>query len=94
MLLSIQSYQKIRRTEFDQISLFPDEDLGKPILQMPDFNSLIALSQKHKAPIFDLTDAQLERDGIVLEQTKASMRRFRELYSEGADRIITLIENA
>lgn len=94
MLLPIESYRKIRRTQFDQISLFPDEDLGKPLLQMPDFNSLIALSQKHQAPIFDLTDAQLERDGIVLEQTKESMRRFRKLYSEGADRIMTLVENA
>ncbi len=94
MLLPIELYRKIRRTQFDQISLFPDEALGKPILQMPDFNSLIALSQKHKAPIFDLTDAQLERDGIVLKQTKESMRRFRELYSEGADRIMTLVENA
>ncbi len=61
---------------------------------MPDFNSLIALSQEHKVPIFDLTDAQLERDGIGLEQTKKSMQKFRELYSEGADRIMTLVENA
>ena len=94
MLLPMELYQKVKRTQFDEISLFPDEALGKPLLQMPDFNSLIALSQKHKAPIFDLTDAQLERDGIVLKQTKKSMMQFRELYSEGADRIMTLIENA
>ena len=94
MLLPMELYQKVKWTQFDQISLFPDEALGKPILLMPDFNSLIALSQKHKVPIFDLTDAQLERDGIVLEQTKESMHRFRELYSEGADRIMMLVENA
>ena len=94
MLLPMELYQRVRWTQFDQISLFPDDALGKPLLQMPDFNSLIALSQKHKVPIFDLTDAQLERDGIVLEQTKESMHRFRELYSEGADRIMMLVENA
>ena len=94
MLLPMKLYHEVKWTQFDQISLFPDEALGKPLLQMPDFNSLIALSQKHKAPIFDLTDAQLERDGIVLEQTKESMHRFRELYSEGADRILMLVENA
>ena len=94
MLLPMELYQKVKWTQYDQVSLFPDEALGKPLLQMPDFNSLIALSQKHKAPIFDLTDRQLERDGIVLEQTKESMRRFRELYFEGADRIMTLVENA
>ena len=94
MLLPLESYEKIKWTQFDQLSLFPDESLGRPLLQMPDFNSLIALSQKHKVPIFDLTDAQLERDGVVLKQTKESMHRFRKLYSEGADRIMTLVENA
>ena len=94
MLLPDDLYQKVRLTQLNQIDLFPDESIGKPILQMPDFNSLVALSQKHKAPIFDLTDAQLERDGVVLERTKKSMLQFRKLYSEGADRIMTLIENA
>lgn len=65
-----------------------------PLIQMSDFNSLIALSQKHKAPIFDLTDEQLELTGIVLDRTKKSMHQFYELYSEGADRIIKIIENA
>lgn len=68
--------------------------LGEPIIQMSDFNSLIALSQKHKAPIFSLTDAQLESTGIVLKRTKKSMRQFEKLYSEGADKIIHLAENA
>jgi cellulose biosynthesis protein BcsQ len=64
--------------------------LGAPLLQMSDFNSLIALSQQHKAPIFALSDEQLGQTGVVLELTKKSMRRFRKLYSEGADRIIAL----
>ena len=68
--------------------------LGKPIIQMSDFNSLIALSQKHKKPVFALTDEQLEQRGIVLKTTKKSMNRFLELYSQGADRIIALIQNA
>ncbi|MGA8573046.1 MAG: ParA family protein [Desulfobaccales bacterium] len=68
--------------------------LGQPLIQMSDFNSLIALSQKHKAPVFDLTDAQLEQTGVVLERTKESMQRFADLYSQGADRIIAIIENA
>jgi cellulose biosynthesis protein BcsQ len=67
---------------------------GQPLIQMSDFNSLIALSQEHKAPVFGLTDEQLGQSGIVLEITKKSMGRFRELYSQGADRIITIIKNA
>ena len=67
---------------------------GKPLLQMADFNSLIALSQKHQAPVFDLTDKQLEQKGVVLGRTKKSMEQFRKLYSEGADKIIAMTTNA
>ncbi|MCZ6653295.1 MAG: AAA family ATPase [Planctomycetota bacterium] len=68
--------------------------LGSPLLQMSDFNSLIALSQKHSAPIFELTDQQLGQTGTVLENTKRSMHKFRELYSDAADRINQLIDHA
>ncbi|MBF8276977.1 MAG: family ATPase [Candidatus Brocadiaceae bacterium] len=85
----------------DNGMLLPDEVYkttglkpNRPLIQMSDFNSLIALSQKHKAPIFDLTDAQLESTGVVLKITKKSMHQFRDLYSEGADRIIKIIGNA
>lgn len=64
---------------------------GDPILLMSDFNGLIAQSQKHSAPVFALTDAQLEQSGIVLERTKKSMVKFEELFSEAADKIISLI---
>lgn len=77
--------------------LMPDEayesiglPLGKPLLQMSDFNSLIALSQKHKVPVFALSDRQLEQTGIVLERTKKSMHNFRDLFAKAADRIISL----
>lgn len=66
----------------------------KPLIQMSDYNSLIALSQQHKAPIFGLTDEQLGQTGVVLEITKKSMKQFRELYSEGADRIIEILKHA
>lgn len=68
--------------------------LEQPLILMSDFNSLIAISQEHKAPVFDLTDKQLGQTGIVLTRTKQSMAEFRELFSEGADRILTLIKNA
>ncbi len=67
---------------------------GKPLLQMSDFNGLIALSQKHQAPVFELTDEQLEQSGVVLDRTKKSMEEFRRLYSEGADKIIVMTTNA
>lgn len=67
---------------------------GQPLIQMSDFNSLIALSQEHKAPVFGLTDEQIGQTGFVLEITKKSMKQFGELYSQGADRILEIIKNA
>jgi len=67
---------------------------GDALIQMSDFNGLIAQSQKHQAPIFNLTDEQLEQSGIVLERTKTSMENFRALYSDGADRILAIISDA
>lgn len=67
---------------------------GDPILQMSDFNGLIALSQKHQAPVFALTDEQLEQTGVVLERTKKSMNNFRDLFSKSADIILGLLNHA
>jgi cellulose biosynthesis protein BcsQ len=78
----------------DSIYIDAGIQIGQPIMQMSDFNSLIALSQKHKAPIFGLTDNQLGQTGIVLERNKKSMKRFYDMYSEGADKIIAMINNA
>jgi hypothetical protein len=66
----------------------------KPLLQMSDFNSLIAFSQNYQVPIFNLTDAQLGQVGVVLEKTKASMEQFRKLFSDAADRVIGMTEHA
>lgn len=63
---------------------------GKPLLQMSDFNSLIALSQKHKVPVFALSDKQIEQTGIVLRRTKKSMNTFRDLFMAAADKIVAL----
>ncbi len=82
MLLPEETYKKVRL------------EIGQPLIQMSDYNSLIALSQKHQAPVFDLTDEQIGQSGIVRDNTRKSMMRFRTLYSELADRIIGLVENA
>lgn len=66
-------------------------EAGDALIQMSDFNSLIALSQQHKAPVFGLTDQQIGQTGTVLEITKKSMENFGKLYSEGADKILSLL---
>ena len=63
-----------------------------PILQMPDFNSLIAKSQEHQVPIFELSDKQLDQTGSVLKSTKKSMNNFKNLFKETAKLVISISE--
>jgi cellulose biosynthesis protein BcsQ len=65
----------------------------QPLLQMSDFNALIARSQEHQVPIYELSDEQLEQVGIVLTTTKKSMCRFSELFSDAANRVLKIIRN-
>jgi cellulose biosynthesis protein BcsQ len=66
----------------------------KPLLQMSEFNSLIAKSQDYQVPVFALSDAQLEQVGVVLEKTKESMYHFEKLFSQAADRVIAIVDYA
>ncbi|MBT9244930.1 AAA family ATPase [Gemmobacter fulvus] len=69
-------------------------DPSIPILQMPDFNSLIAFSQEHQVPIFELTPDQLKQVGKVLENTQGSQEDFLRLFDECADKVIAVLNAA
>jgi cellulose biosynthesis protein BcsQ len=69
-------------------------DPRRPLLQMPDFNSLIASSQEHQVPIFELTPRQLEQQGSVLANTQASQAQFRRLFDEAADRVLRVVDES
>lgn len=57
---------------------------------IPDFNSLIARSQRAQTPIYALTDEQIGQKGTVLAQTARSREQFRELFSALADSVLAL----
>ncbi len=61
-----------------------------PLLEVGDFNSLIAFSQEHQVPIFALTADQLSQVGAVWQQTKESMAQFEQAFSLCADRVFAL----
>lgn len=65
-------------------------DPWTPLLEVPDFNSLIALSQEHQTPVYALTAEQIDQKGAVWDQTKASMDAFAEAFSLCADRVFAL----
>jgi cellulose biosynthesis protein BcsQ len=61
---------------------------------IPDFNTLIANSQKFQTPIFALTPEQLEQIGVGLENIIKSRDNFKKIFSELADKVIGLTNYA
>jgi cellulose biosynthesis protein BcsQ len=55
-----------------------------------DFNSLVALSQTHQTPIFELSDKQVSQIGKVLTNLKANRDNFKNVFSKLADSVIKL----
>lgn len=67
-------------------------DPWTPLLEVQDFNSLIALSQEHLVPVYALTAAQIDQKGAVWDQTNASMKIFHDAFAGCADKIIALTQ--
>jgi len=57
------------------------------LINISDFNSLIAQSQKHSTPVFALTDAQIEQAGVILETMKKSRDDFRSSFDKLANTV-------
>jgi cellulose biosynthesis protein BcsQ len=60
------------------------------LTKISNFNSLIALSQEHRTPVYDLTPQQLGQTGVVLQRNQAKQDDFRKMFAELADKIIGL----
>ncbi len=60
-----------------------------PIMEVSDFNSLIALSQEHQVPVYAL-DQSVVGKGAVWDQAKESMDTFEEAFRECAKKVIAL----
>jgi cellulose biosynthesis protein BcsQ len=64
------------------------------LAKISNFNSLIALSQEHRTPVYELTAQQLGQRGVVLENNQKKQVEFRQTFSGLADKIIALsVEN-
>ncbi len=57
---------------------------------IPDFNTLIAKSHEARVPVFSLSPEQIGQSGVVLAATIKSRDRFKEIFSELADKVIGL----
>jgi cellulose biosynthesis protein BcsQ len=61
----------------------------EPIMEVADFNSLIALSQEHQMPVYCLTP-EIVGKGAVWDQAKENMDIFEGGFRKCADRVIAL----
>lgn len=65
-------------------------DPWDPLMEMQDFNSLVAFSQEHQVPVYGLTPEQLGQEGAVWAQTKRNMDAFAALFNACADKVFAL----
>ncbi len=61
-----------------------------PIMEVADFNSIIALSQEHQVPVYALTAGQVDQQGAVWKQTKKSMDVFYTAFEAFAEKVFAL----
>lgn len=61
------------------------------LTNIADFNSLIAQSQAHNTPVFALTDAQIERIGVILDTMRASRDNFLGVFNQLATTVARLV---
>lgn len=62
------------------------------LINIADFNSLIAQSQMHNVPVFALTQEQVEKTGKVWVNMKKNIDDFYRTFRTLADRVILLTE--
>lgn len=74
------------------LQLYKDQGINGSfsLTKISNFNSLIALSQEHRTPIYELTAQQLRQTGVVLKNNQAKQQEFRKTFSDLADKIIAL----
>jgi cellulose biosynthesis protein BcsQ len=60
------------------------------LAKISNFNSLIALSQEHRTPVYELSTQQLGQRGIVLKNNQKKQVEFKQTFSDLADKIIAL----
>ena len=67
-----------------------DAPLSQFLLEVPDFNSLIAVSQTVSKPVFALNQDDIGSSGVVLDVQEKNIDDFNEIYESGAEKIINL----
>jgi cellulose biosynthesis protein BcsQ len=68
-----------------------EAELEHFLIEVPDFNSLIAISQSLSKPVFELNRNDIMNSGSVANNQVESAGKFREIYSTAADKILHML---
>jgi cellulose biosynthesis protein BcsQ len=74
-------------------SVYEDAHVSRKSLNLaliPDFNSLVALSQQCQKPVYALTEEDVEASGVVLEGLLRNRDQFGELFDDLAAKVVSL----
>lgn len=63
------------------------------LMEVPDFNSLMAISQDLSKPVFSLTAPEIQTSGSVAANQLASVANFNRIFSVGSEKIAILAKN-
>jgi len=70
-------------------------DAGAPLedflVEVPDFNSLIAISQSLSKPVFELTRDDIKNSGSVAQNQVDSANKFHEIYDVATRKILSIV---
>lgn len=86
----IPSLVKADLLQSDKFTAKTGKEPWIPIMEVSDFNSLIALSQELQVPVYALDREMVKQSGAVWGQTEASMKVFRAAFEECAESVIEL----
>lgn len=67
-------------------------ELGNFLAEVPDFNSLIAISQSMSKPVFELNKDDIKNSGSVAVNQVESAQKFDTIYQNAAEKIIGFFE--
>lgn len=68
-----------------------DADPKEFLVEVPDFNSLIAISQSLSKPVFELTSEDIKNTGSVAENQVQSAEKFNRIYADAARKISSMV---
>ena len=69
-------------------------DLNYCIATIPEFNTLIAISQATQTPVFLLTKTELKQTGVVLKTSLKNVSNFHTIFSELTEKINGLVNDS